>query len=252
MGQVYQSPKLSSAQVHFLMAPEGAARDVTPLLEGLVREAGSWGAKQIVAEISPDSEYYPQLRQAGFYVFAKQRLFQIAPSKTLSQGLDRHWRIWNSDDIPAMRVLYQALVPPLMRPVEPLTRLEMLGLVFYDSAGELQAFADLIYGPSGVWVLPFIHPQSSVDMAELLVQLVQDLPDLSGRPVYIVARSYQPWVENALEPLAGYRSPEQALVVKYLALRQPSRADLAFQRLQNGSTEPTFPVTPYAKRERPG
>jgi hypothetical protein len=248
VGQVYQSPKISSAQIHFLMTPEGAERDNTPLLEGLVKEAGAWGAKQVVAEVCPDSAVYPQLRQTGFFVFAKQRLFEVDPVTTPHAGLDRHWRIWNSNDIPAMRVLYQALVPTLMRTMEPLTRLEKLGLVYYDAAGELQAFADLVYGPVGVWALPFINPQSSVDMADLLVQLVRDLPDLGGRSVYLAARSYQPWIENALESLGAPRSKEQALVAKYLAIRQPERADLAFQHLHNGNTEPTFPITPIKSR----
>lgn len=249
MGQVYQSPKISSAQIHFLLTSGGAARDLTPLLEGLVKEAGAWGAKQVVAEISPESEIYPELRQAGFFVFAKQRLFKIDSEPTLSPGLERHWRLWNSDDIPAMRVLYHALVPALMRSVEPLTRLEKLGLVYYDDAGELQAFVDLVYGPVGIWVLPFINPQSSVDMADLLVQLVQDLPDPGGRPVYLAARSYQPWIENALDSLGVQSSPEQALVAKYLALRQPERAELAFQGLHNGNAEPTFPITPIKNRQ---
>ncbi|MCB2214315.1 hypothetical protein KQH50_02850 [bacterium] len=242
-GQVYQSPKINSAQIHFLMAPDGAERDLGPLLEGLVKEAGAWGAKQVVAEVSPDSDVYPQLRQAGFFVYAKQRLFELDSGSLASSGLEQHWRIWNSDDIPAMRMLYQALVPALMRSLEPITRLEKLGLVYYDDAGDLQAFADLVYGPVGVWALPFVNPQSSVDMAGMLVQLVRDMQDLGGRPVYLAARSYQPWIENALESLGIERSPEQALVAKYLTVRQPERAELAFQHLRNGNTEPTFPVT---------
>ncbi len=215
-----------------------------------MKEAGSWGANQVIAEVSPDAEYYPQVRHAGFCVFAKQQLFKISSVERFQSNLNLHWRIWNSEDIPAMRALYQALVPSLIQPVEPLTRLEMLGLVFYDESGDLQAFADLAYGPVGVWVLPFVHPQSSVDFKSLLMQLVNDLPDRANRPVYVVARSYQPWIESALDLLSDGASEEQALMVKYMTLRQQVSENLAYQRLENRATEPGVPISPIRENDR--
>jgi hypothetical protein len=250
VGQIHKTSKMANAQIHFVLTPDGDIGDLSHLLEGLAKEAGNWGTKQVVAEVSPDADYYAQIRHAGFCVFAKQRVFKIDTVDRFASELKLHWRIWNSEDIPAMRALYQALVPPLIQPVEPLTRLEMLGLVFFDENGELQAFADLAYGPVGVWVLPFIHPQSSIDFKDLLIQLVIDLPDLGNRPVYVVARSYQPWIENVLEVLSDGRSEEQALMVKYLALRQRATESLAFQHLENGATEPGVPIAPIRENAR--
>lgn len=241
---MHQSPQLDSAQIQFVIADNSKLRGLTVLLEGLCKEAGGWGAKQVLAELAPESPLYPAVRQAGFRVFGKQRLYRFQAEETLPAADLGHWRIWNSEDIPAMRVLYQALVPPLIRPVEPLTRLEMLGLVFYDARGEMQAFADLVYGPIGIWVLPFVHPQCTVDITAVLAQLVLDLPDRSRRPVYIAARSYQPWVENALDGLGLDKGPEEALLVKYLAYRQPINADLAFGALETGTANPHLPVAP--------
>jgi hypothetical protein len=247
VGQIFKTPKLANAQVHFILTPNGDSSDLSLLLEGLVKEAGNWGAKQVVAEVSPDAACFAQVRHAGFCVYAKQRLFKIDSVDQFKPEIQSHWRIWNSEDIHAMRALYRALVPSLIQSIEPLTRLEMLGLVFYDDAGELQAFADLAYGPVGIWVLPFIHPQSSVDFKDLIVQMVNDLPDRINRPVYVVARSYQPWIENALDLLSDGRSEEQALMVKYLTLRQPVSESLAYQHLENGATEPGVPITPISK-----
>lgn len=241
---------MTNAQIHFVLTPDGDIGDLSLLLEGLAKEAGNWGAKQVVAEVSPEADYYAQVWHAGFCVFAKQRLFKIVSVDRYTSNLGSHWRIWNSEDIPAMRALYQALVPPLIQPVEPLTRLEMLGLVFYDEQDELQAFADLAYGPMGVWALPFIHPQSSVDFKDLVVQLMIDLPDLGGRPVYVVARSYQPWIENVVEPLSEGESEEQVLMVKYLAMRQRVSASLAFQPLENGARDPGVPIAPIRENVR--
>ncbi len=241
---------MANAQIHFVLTPDGDFGDLSFLLEGLAKEAGNWGAKQVVAEVSPQSDYYTQIRHAGFCVFAKQRLFKINSVDRQPSKLSSHWRIWNGEDIHAMRALYQLLVPPLIQPVEPLTRLEMLGLVFFDEKEELQAFADLVYGPMGVWVLPFIHPQSTVEFKDLLIQLVADLPNLGSRPVYVVARSYQPWIENFLESLSVGESEEQALMVKYLALRQQVSVNLAFQHLENGTTEPGIPIAPIRENAR--
>ena len=244
VGQIHQSPQGASAQLHFVIAEEFQQGDLTVLLEGLCKEAGAWGAKQVIAELVPDSPLYPAVRQAGFRVFGKQRLYRFENAIDELSRPEQPWRIWNSGDIPAMRVLYQALVPPLIQPVEPLTRLEMLGLVYYDERGELQAFADLVYGPLGIWVIPFIHPQGTAEFSGLLARMVADLPDRNRRPVYVAARSYQPWVENALDALPAERGPEEALLVKYLAYRQPVTADLAFGALENGAAKPHLPVAP--------
>jgi hypothetical protein len=245
VGHITKSPKLSTAQINFLLVPPIPRQgDLVFLMEALVKEAGSWGAKQIMAEISPDAAYFPEFRKTGFVVFSKQRIYRFASPHHFQSSVDVHWRTWTSDDIPAVRALYQTLVPPLIQPIEPLTRLETLGMVCYDEKGELQAFADLVYGPVGVWVLPFVHPQSSSDTTGILLQLVLDLPDVGGRPVYLASRSYQPWIDSALETSPAERGSEQALLVRYIALRQRVTSTLTFSQLENGQAEPTYPVTP--------
>lgn len=242
---IIKSPKLTTAQINFLLIPsEPGQRDLVPLLEGMVKEAGAWHANHVIAEMSPEAIYFVEFRQAGFSVFSKQRLYCFSNPVHLKNELTRHWRTWTSDDIPAVRSLYHMLVPPLIQPIEPLTRLESLGVVYYNDQGDLQGFADMVYGPAGVWVIPFINPQTTEDIPGLLRQLASDLPDLNGRPVYIAARSYQPWIDGALESSPVERGPEQALLVRYIAVRQPVSSNLAFTQLENGNAEPTYPVTP--------
>ena len=250
VGQIHQSPKLSSAQIHFVLPPkEDVSQDLIPLLEGLIVEAGHWGAKQIFLDLALDSDLFSQFRKAGFSVLAKHRVYKFDALQVPASDLSGRWRLWTSEDIPAMRALYSMLVPPLIRSVEPVTRLEMLGLVYDDGSGDLQAYADMVYGPVGVWVLPFIHPQAVENTADLLTQLVNSLPDLVGRPVYLTARSYQPWIENALDTLPVEIGQEQALMVRYLAIRQRVRTELPFATLENGNPEPTVPLAPI-KRHR--
>lgn len=243
IGQVHKSPNMSGARINYLLLTDDSEpADLVFLLEGLIKEAGHWGAKQITADLETDSEIFPQFRRAGFSVLAKQRVFRCRiPEKCDKVG--GGWRIWTCEDIPYMRRMYLTLVPPLIQPVEPLTRREMLGLVFYDNKGSLQAYADLVYGPAGIWVLPLIHPQTMISMDVLLAQMLLSLPEINGRPVYITARSYQPWVESALENMGAEPGPEQALMIHYMALRHHLEADFSFAHVENGKPEPTVPYS---------
>ena len=243
IAQIYQSSKMNSAHINFLLHPKsGSSQDLVIILEGLFKKACSWGAKQVIADLDIDSPYFVGFRQAGFSVLAKQKIFKCpAPEKTY-ENHEQQWRIWKSADIHAMRCLYLTLVPPLVQPVEPMTRRERLGLVYYDGKGNLQAYADLVYGPKGVWILPVIHPQVKVDIADLLNQMLLALPDRNGRSVYVNARSYQPWVEHALLDLSAAPGPEQALMVRYMALRQRVKSEFPFAAIENGSREPTIPL----------
>jgi hypothetical protein len=245
IGQIYQSPKISGTHMSFLLPiPEEETQKLVYLLEGLIKQAGKWGAKHILAEVETDSVYFTGFRQAGFSVLAKQQIFRWNDSGRNFSPLAGKWRTWRCDDVQAMRSLYLSLVPPLIQPIEPMTRREMLGLVYFDSNGNLQAYADLVYGPQGIWVLPIIHPQVQEDLSDLLYQMLMDLPERNNRPVYITSRSYLPWVEHALENLPVTSAPEQALLVRYLALRQRLETDFSFATLENGKTEPTIPLAP--------
>lgn len=250
IAQIYQSSKMSGAHINYLLQPEeGNLQDLVPLLEGLFKKACNWGAKQLVADLDIDSPHFMGFRQAGFSVLAKQNVFKCpAPDKALAQGEGR-WRLWTSADIHAMRCLYHTLVPPLVQPVEPMTRRETLGLVYYDQKGNLQAYADLVYGPVGVWILPIIHPQVKEDLASLLIQMMLALPGRNGRSIYVTTRSYQPWVEHALLDLSALPGTEQALLVHYMALRQRVKAEFSFSSVENGCREPTIPLAPIKNHQ---
>lgn len=243
VGQVHQSPNMNGAHINYLLQLDDSDQaELVILLEGLVKVAGNWGAKQITADLNTDSDLFPQFRRAGFSVLAKQRVFRC-PIPGESKKVQGGWRIWSSEDIPMMRRLYLTLVPPLIQPVEPLTRREMLGLVFYDNQGDLQAYADLVYGPVGIWVLPLIHPQTKISIDALLLQMLLKLPDINGRRVYVTARSYQPWVESGLEAMGGEPGPEQGLMIHYMAVRHRLKASLPYALVENGNTEPTVPYS---------
>ena len=251
IGQIYQSGDWVGAQLHYLL-PSGDknTQDMAILLEGLIHQAGQWGAKHVIADLSVDSVLFGSFRQTGFSVLAKQRVFRCETAWEPPKETINKWRIWTSKDVKAMRSLYDTLVPPVIQTVEPLTKRKMLGMVYYDQDGDLKAYADLVYGPIGAWVLPFVDPQTKEHPLDLLGQLILDLPDLNNRTVYLITRSYQPWLENALSSSSASPGPEQALMIRYLALRQRVKNEFSFGTLESGNPEPTVPLTPIKNNQQ--
>jgi len=104
------------------------------------------------------------------------------------------------------------------------------------------------HGPRGVYLQPVIHPDVE-DARDLLIDLLQALPAFYlGRPVYIAVRSYQSWLESALEELHGQVAPRQALFVKHLASAQRVLATNKRLVMEKHQAEPTAPmVNNYSK-----
>jgi len=250
IGQVRQSSNSGSANLSFVLKTTQAdPQNMVRFLEGVIKQVGEWGVKQVVADLDISSEDFEFFRRAGFSVLAKQRVYLCHPLKAKTNPAQGGWRTWASVDIPGIQRLYSAIVPPLLQPVEPLTRREVLGLVYYDEQDDLQAYADLVYGPVGVWVLPMIHPRISMNTPELLELLLQDLSEFNNRSIYIAVRSYQPWVEEALSKINSSPGPEQALLVRYLTLQQRSEPEFSFAAIENGKAEPTMPVAPIKSQQ---
>ena len=180
------------------------------LIDHLSAEAGRWGAFHVLAETEEGSEAFPALRKAGFSVYAWQRIWdvsQVTPGENL-QG----WERVKSVNLPAVQLLYHQIVPPLLQPVESAPR-RAVGMVCSESA---RCFVNIAYGVHGIVLTPFIHPEAS-GVAVKLASLLSQLPDRRGRPVYMCVRSYQAWLEPALEDLGGKVAPRQAVMVKHLA-----------------------------------
>ena len=180
------------------------------LIEHLSAEAGNWGVFHVLAEVDETSEAFPALRMAGFSVYAWQRIWDVShitPSDVVSG-----WTQAQSVNLPAVQALFYQIVPPLLQPVEP-TPKRAVGLVYAEGS---ECYVNVTYGIRGIVLTPLIHPEAT-DVATRLIGLLNHLPDRRNRPVYLCMRSYQAWLEPALEDLGGRASPRQAVMVKHLA-----------------------------------
>jgi len=151
------------------------------------------------------------------------------------------WRTWNANDMRAMISLYRGVVPGLFQPIEPLTRKAALGLVLYQPEGELIGYADLDYGPKGVWAQPVLSPEANDP--QILSDLQKAIPNLNNRPVFLAARSYQPWLASLAAQLPVETQGSQLLMVRYLVRQSKAAEPQAFALYEVGNIERSMPVS---------
>ena len=190
------------------------------LVEHLVAQVGEWGAFHAIAELDETSDAFPALRQAGFSVYAWQRMWDVSDIKNDTNGPKR-WTRARSVNRPSLQSLYHQIVPQLMHPVEPLPK-NVRGLI---CDGDVKCYVSLSSGAQGIVMTPLIHPEATnVEMK--LSSLLKCIPERRGRPVYLCVRSYQAWLEPALEDLGAKAAPRQAVMVKHLAkfIKEPQTA----------------------------
>jgi hypothetical protein len=236
-----------SARLSF-MAPSdaGGSPGISDLLDGLTCQAGDWGAINLLAEAEEHHPIFENLRRSNFFVYAWQRIWRFVPAAKDQKGASSRWKSALPQDEIALRSLYHALVPPLVQSAEPFVLNSHQGLV-YRQNGEVLGYIEGRRGPRGVYLQPVIHPDVE-DARGLLVDLLQALPAFYlGRPVYIAVRSYQSWLEAALEDLHGQAAPRQALFVKHLASAQRVLAANKRLVMEKHQAEPTAPMVNNVK-----
>jgi len=191
------------------------------LVENLVARAGTWGALHVTAELDENSDAFVALRKVGFSVYAWQRMWDV--SEISSDGMTGGWKRSRSVNVPGIQNLYYQIVPPLVQPVEPISK-NIRGFLCRMDTG---CFVSIVTGMYGIVIQPLIHPEAT-DVTEKFKALMPHLPERRNRPVYMMVRSYQTWLEPVLEDLGASPGKRQAVMVKHMARRiieeQPASA----------------------------
>lgn len=233
------------AQLTFL-APEDslASSQTSSLLDYMVSISGERGALRLLADVDELSQAYEALRVNGFATYSRQRIWRFDgdsfdPKEQPEAA--KAWKTANHRDGISIRLLYNNLVPGLVQQAEPYVANKIRGLVYYhDNA--LQAYVELKYGHRGIWVQPFVHPDTQ-DSADLLTGLVHAIPHRLNRPLFVCVRTYQAWLESAIETLGAQPGPRQAVMVKHLAAMHKADRKYALPVLESGQPEISAPIT---------
>lgn len=245
IGQVTYTSGASYARLSFL-APQDAVEqpEVSTLSEYIVDQMGALGVFHILADVDESHSVFQLLHRAGFATYARQRVWRLEgePSGDIDSAA---WRASRSRDAISIRSLYCNVVPGLVQQVEPLPKKDLKGVVYYQN-GELLAFVDLKYGRNGIWVQPFVHPDAQ-GFNRHLVYLLHDLPDRHDRPLYICVRSYQSWLDSAVEAMGAQPSPQQAVLVRHLAVARRVNQAYSLPAINGKRVEPTAPMAHIEK-----
>jgi len=227
LGQLNHYAESSISRISFL-APEKAIKNsrTQRLLEHLAKQAGQRGAFHLIAEIDELAPSYEVLRQAGFGIYARQRIWKI-PEAPVYQEQTPVWGQLRENHRIAVQTLMHNVVPGLVAQIESLPINQLEGMVC-DKDGEIIGYVDFKYGYHGIWVQPFIHPDVE-NIDNLLRSMIASIPDRRSRPIYLCVRTYQSWLEPALGELDSQSYPLQAVMVKRLVARQK----VALQALPN-------------------
>ena len=230
-----------NAKLAFIGPTEALDQDSgSELLDALARAVGEHGAHNLVADIDEDSPAFERLRQAGFAIYARQRVWRFADAAAGHGALaESAWRIEISSDDPAAQGLYHNIVPGLVQQVEPPPKHTGSNLVHWHQ-GELLGYLDLQRGPLGTWVQPYFHPAAE-GFDALLAGFLADAAR-PKRPLYVCVRSYQSWMGGPLERLGFEPCTDQAVMVKRLAVGIRKPAASRIPAVEGTYPEPTAPI----------
>ncbi|MBL8146600.1 MAG: hypothetical protein JNL34_09470 [Anaerolineae bacterium] len=188
------------------------------LLDAVAFEAGRRGATMVTAEVDELSALFPLMRHAGFAVYARQEIWRWsgemasgsaqAPVGELAEESD--------DDSLDIQLLYSSIVPRLVQPIAVPSR-ESTGLV-YRKDGHVQAYIAVSPGRSGVYLMPFIHPDVlGSEAAAVLLAVIARVARAEQAPVYVCVRRYQDWLGDSLRTLGFEAVTQQAVLVRHIA-----------------------------------
>jgi hypothetical protein len=240
IGQLTFTPGASYARLSFL-APEDAMEqsDLSALADYMAMQMGEHGAFHILADVDESSQVFQLLHRAGFAIYARQRIWSLE-GQPVGEEDAVTWKACRSKDNISVSSLYCYVVPGLVQQVEPLPEKNLKGVVHYQD-GDLLAFVETKYGRNGIWVQPFIHPDAE-GFDKTLFNLLKDLPGRGSRPIYISIRSYQSWLESAIEKMGAQPGPLQAVMVRHLALTRRVNQSYPLPAMNGTRAEPTAPI----------
>jgi hypothetical protein len=222
------------------------------LLDALTHTAGGQGARHLVAEVDEHIPAFEALRRAGFAVYARQRIWRLEAHRTvtatdssLAPASPRHlaWRHETSADELAVTTLYSNLVPGLVQQVEAPPHRNGRGWVHAHQT-EILGYLSIDRGPIGFWVQPYLHPAADA-VDELLLSFFGGIDLRPDRPLYIVVRSYQSWLNDILERLGLQPACDQAVMVRRLVVPIRQTASVSERAPSGATAETTAPMAQF-------
>jgi hypothetical protein len=222
------------------------------MLDALTAEAGRRGAHVLTAEVDEHLALFETMRVAGFSIYARQEIWQRAPSELPRLPVDEVDLTAEIDaDAHGIQMLYCNIVPRLVQQVAaPPSRSD--GLV-YRKNDRVEGYIAVTEGRGGIYLMPYLHPDVFNEAAAILMAAIRHAErSCADVPVYVAVRRYQDWLEDALVDLGFEPSTRQAVMVRHIAagVRQAGFAPLshALEAVPNPIKPPTARSKPIVEK----
>jgi hypothetical protein len=245
VGQAIHSTGAQFAYFTFLTQNENS-ETISPIevIQNLSHQAGERGAFCMISEVDEESVAFNIFKKAKFNVFSHQQIWEINNNSDLKNGKSQ-WQEASSEDEFNIGKLYNAIVPAMVQKIEAPPWKSHKGFVNYQD-NQLMAFVEIISGPNGVWVQPYIHPDLD-HPKKYLIQLFNLLGNRSRKPIFICIRAYQSWLNSRLESMSANLISNQVLMAKHMTIKYKT-APLPLSTINH--TEPTTPYSNPTERVR--
>ena len=124
-----------------------------------------------------------------------------------------------AQDAFAITALQANTVPRLLLQAEERLPAEGFHGLVYERDGQIIGYLAVAEGKNGVVIKPYFHPEAYDRVADVILAALHHIPRAVEVPVYIYVRAYQDWLRSVLEQIAFEAWAQQALMVRYTAVR---------------------------------
>ncbi len=184
------------------------------MLDAIAQEAGRRGAHVVTGEVDEDTHLFKTMRQSGFAVYARQKLWVIQPKQLHVHAVDGVTVQRATEDHTArIYALYRRMVPRLLQQVSQPP--SMNGFVYMEG-NEVVGFVNLSEGRDGVMLTPYIDPRARATSDDILQAVLAAL-DTGKRVITVRVPRHQGWLGSSLEALGFACAAEQAVMVRHIA-----------------------------------
>lgn len=224
------------------------------LLDAMARESGKHGAHALIAEVEDSSPLFETMRNCGYAVYARQDIWRREPQTIAPRYVtDIRLREETEQDIAGVNRLIADTVPNLLQQYA-LPPADMPRLVYHHN-GRVQGYIAYSEGKQGIYIIPYLHPDSFSEADEILSEAIRMIPRSERIPVYVCVRRYQDWISDALARMQFSPCMHQAVMVKHIAAGvRTAKYSLPHKQLAtaaNRAKPPGVPMVQWREKQNP-
>lgn len=239
-GQFYLIPETHTARMLALaprLEPDQDDQAWLAMIDLMTHHAGQQHAHTLSAEVEEDHPLCETMRQAGFAIYARQRLWVYpTPNPTLTLAYPS-WRVATEADRWDILRLYGLVIP---RMLEAIVAPHTLDGWVLRVGGQLLAYIAVSAGDKGVYLRPFIHADAQAHTRAILRDALYWAQTTYHGTITLNIPRYMMWLERDADSLGLEPLQQQALLVKHLTVRpRPHKLFAgAAQRWAHASSQP--------------